>query len=73
VIVAHAALDDVVHAQVDAVVTVIVPVVPEGDAVIEVGVIVNTQLALGSEMVYERPAIVSVAVRATVPVFAAAL
>ena len=72
-IVAHAAFDDVVHAQVDAVVTVSVPVAPAGEEVLRDGAIVNTQLALGSEILNERPAIVSVAVRDSVPVFAAAL
>ena len=42
-IVAHVAFDDVDHEQFDDVVTVIVPLVPEGGAVINVGDIVNVQ------------------------------
>lgn len=49
------------------------PVVPVGSAVITVGVTEKVQAALASVMVKERPAIVIVAVRESVPVFAAAL
>jgi hypothetical protein len=52
---------------------VIVPVVPVGSAVITVGVTEKVQVALASVMVKERPAIVSVAVRESVLVLAAAL
>jgi len=73
VAVTHPAFDDDVHTQVDCVVTVIVPVLPVGDAVITVGVNVNVHAAPGSVIVNVRPAIVSVAVRAIVPVLAAAV
>ena len=71
--VAHVWFEDTVHEQFDAVVTVSVPVAPVGAAVISDGVTVNAQVALGSVMVKDCPAIVSVAVRESVPVFAAAL
>jgi len=73
VMVAHVWFDDEVHEQFDAVVTVMVPDAPLGGAVISDGVTENVQVALGSLIVNERPAIVSVAVRERVPVFAAAL
>jgi hypothetical protein len=71
--VAQDALDDVVQTQLAWVVTVSVPVAPAGAAVISVGVTVNVHDALGSLMVNVRPAIVSVALRAVVPVFDPAL
>jgi hypothetical protein len=73
VTVAHVWFEDTLHEQFDAVVTVIVPVVPVGSAVITVGVTEKVQVALASVMVKERPAIVSVAVRESVLVLAAAL
>jgi len=69
VIVAHVAFDDVVHVQVDPVVTVIVPVPPAGFAVMGDGVTVNVQVALGCVMVNVCPAIVRVVVRVLAPVF----
>ena len=68
VTVTHDALVDDVHAQVDCVVTVIVPDAPVGAAVISDGVRANVQDALGSVIVNVRPAIVSVAVLAIEPV-----
>ena len=68
VTVTHDALVDDVHAQPDCVVTVIVPDVPVGTAVISDGVIENVQVALGSVIVNDCPAMVSVADRANVPV-----
>lgn len=73
VMVAHVWLEDTVHEQFDAVVTVIVPVAPVGPAVICDGVAENVQVAPASVIVKERPAIVSVAVREDAPVLAAAL
>ena len=73
VIVAHVWLEETVHEQFDVVVTVIVPVAPVGAAVICDGVAENVQLAPGSVIVKERPAIVSVAVREDAPVLAAAV
>jgi hypothetical protein len=73
VMVAHVWFDDTLHEQFDAVVTVIVPVAPVGAAVISDGVTVNVQVALCSVMVKARPAMVSVVVRESVPVFAAAV
>ena len=73
VTVAQAAFDDVVHAQVLCVVTVIVPEAPVGAAVMRVGETVNVHVPLGSLTVNVRPAIVSVTDRAIVPVFAAAV
>jgi hypothetical protein len=69
VTVAHDAFDDVVQAQFAWVVTVSVPVAPVGAAVISEGVTVNPHDALGSLIVNVRPAIVNVALRASVPVF----
>jgi len=73
VMVAHVWFDETLHAQFAAVVTVIVPVAPVGAAVINDGVTVNVQVAFCSVMVKARPAMVSVAVRGSVPVFAAAV
>jgi len=73
VTVAHVWFDDTVHEQFDAVVTVIVPEAPVGAAVISDGVTVNAQVELGSVIVNDRPAIVSVAVLESVPLFADAL
>jgi hypothetical protein len=72
VIVAHDWFEEVVHEQFAAVVTVIVPVAPFGAAVTSDGVTENVQVALGSLTVNDCPAIVSVAVRESVPVFAPA-
>lgn len=69
VTVAHVALDEVVHAQLLCVVTVIVPDAPEGAAVISVGVTVNVHVPLGSVIVNDRPAIVRVVLLESVPVF----
>lgn len=73
VTVTQAEFDEDVHTQVDCVVTVIVPDAPAGEAVITVGVNVNVHVEPGSLIVNERPAIVSVAFRAIVPVLAAAV
>jgi hypothetical protein len=73
VMVAHVWFDETLHEQFAAVVTVIVPVAPVGAAVIDDGVTVNVQVALCSVMVKERPAMVSVVVRESVLVFAAAV
>lgn len=73
VMVAHVWFEDTLHEQFEAVVTLIVPVAPVGAAVISEGVTENVHVALGSLMVKERPAIVSVAVRESVPVLAPAL
>jgi len=73
VTVTQAEFDEDVHTQVDCVVTVIVPDAPAGEAVITVGDNVNVHDEPGSLIVNERPAIVSVAFRAIVPVLAAAV
>jgi len=73
VTVTHAAFDDVVQAQLDAVVIVSVPVEPPGAAVISDGEIENVHDALGSLTVNDRPAIVRVVDRPVVPVFDAAV
>jgi len=71
--VAHVWFDETLHEQFAAVVTVIVPVAPVGAAVINDGVTVNVQVPFCSVMVKARPAMVSVAVRGSMPVFAAAV
>jgi hypothetical protein len=73
VTVTQGAFDDVVQAQLDCVVMVIVPEAPVGAAVMSDGVIENVHDALGSVMVNDRPAIVSVVLLERVPVFEAAV
>ena len=72
-IVAHVAFDEVVHEQLDEVVTVTVPVAPEGEAVITVGDTENVHGAAACVTVNVRPAIVIVPVRDVVAAFAATL
>ena len=67
--VTHAAVDDDVHVQLDCVVTVIVPVLPDGDAVTAVGANENVHGPPGCVIVNVCPPIVSVPVRAA-PVLA---
>jgi hypothetical protein len=71
--VTHEAFVDAVHTQPDCVVTVNVPVVPPAGIVTRAGVTENVQDALGSVTTNVWPAIVSVADRALVVVFAAAV
>ena len=73
VIVAHVAVEDADHEQLDEVVTVIVPVAPEGGAAIDVGDRENVHGAAAWVMVNVRPSIVIVPVRDDVLVFAATL
>ena len=73
VMVAHVAFDDVDHEQFDEVVTVIVPLAPEGAAVIDVGDTENVHGAAAWVTVNVCPPIVIVPVRDVVFVFAATL
>jgi hypothetical protein len=73
VIVAHVAFDDVDHEQLEEVVTVIVPLAPEGGALIDVGDRENVHGAAAWVIVNVRPPIVIVPVRDDVLVFAATL
>ena len=66
-------LVEAVHVQPGCVVTVIVPDVPAGGAVMSDGVTVNMHVPLASVTVKVFPAIVIVADRANEPVLAAAL
>lgn len=72
-IVAHVAFEDVDHEQLDEVVTVIVPLAPDGDAVMTVGDNENAHGAAACVTVNVRPAIVIVPARDVVPAFAATL
>jgi len=63
VTVTQAAFDDAVHVQLDCVVTVIVPVLADGDAVTAVGVNENVHGPPGCVIVNVSPPIVSVPVR----------
>ena len=69
----HPTVVDDVHAHPDCVVTVIVPVVPPPGTVTRDGLTENVQDELGSVTTNVCPAIVSVADRAVVVVFAAAV
>jgi hypothetical protein len=71
--VTHAADDEIVQAQLDDVVTVIVLVPPLGFAVTRAGVTAKLHDGLGSVTTKLEPAIVRVAVRGPVVVFAAAV
>jgi hypothetical protein len=71
--VTHAAEDELVQAQVEAVVTVIVPLPPPAATETRTGATENEHDALGSVMTKLCPAMVSVTVRATLVVFAAAV
>lgn len=72
-IVAHAAFEDVDHEQLDEVVTVIVPLAPEGGEVIDVGDTENVHGAAACVTVNVCPPIVTVPVRDVVLVCAATL
>ena len=69
--VTHAADAEIVQAQLDDVVMVMVPVPPLGFALIRTGVIVKLHDGLGSVTTKLEPAIVRVAVRGAAVVFAA--
>lgn len=73
VTVTHVELDDVVQLQPARVVTVMVPVPPEGGGLIKVGEIEKLHEELDSVTLNSLPAIVRVAVLESVPVLAAAL
>jgi hypothetical protein len=73
VIVAHVLFDDDDHEQLDAVVTAIVAVAPEGGAVADVGDTVNVHGAAAWVTVKVCPPIVIVPERDEVPVLAATL
>lgn len=71
--VTHGAFDEAVQLQPPVVVTVIVPVEPVGGALMSVGESVIEHVVLDSLTVNDLPAMVSVALLPTVPVFAAAV